>query len=310
MNRLSDQDIENIEEIRAFLEENEIEYHNLDYGHFCLNYGNPNGERAYEICYIPSLQYPMTYEKFGIYGVPSDYFFQLSWKAENEENSFKCWVKDFEWMNQRQKEVLKSYWLRAANKIPTRIYARDCEVREVPTREARDFEAEHCFYGKRGASLNLGLYLKKEKNGIPAGTLMMLYTFGKNFFGRDNSIEVLRVGTRKNCIVTGGASKLLKHFLNNYPVLKVGKNEVPVSKIKFYSDYCHNIGNSLSDMGFEFLNYSGGGFMNYWTETQEVKQRQPAHHKWVMQQMAEGNVIAVPNAGVKTFVMHVNREDE
>ena len=37
--------------------------------------------------------------------------------------------------------------------------------------------------------------------------------------------------------------------------------------------------------------------MNYWVETGEVKGRQPNKHKWVMEQMSLGKVIAVPNAG-------------
>jgi len=299
-------DIKNLNEIKAFLEENDIEY-DTEYDNFCLHYGNPDGKRMYEIEYIPSHLYPIAYEKYGIEGVEADYFYLKSYKAEHEDNSFKCWVKDYEWEDDRKREVLKSYFMYAAGKIKNRFYARDCEVKEVPSKTARQFESEHCFYGKRGASLNLGLYNKKEKHGIPAGTLMMIYTFGKNFFGKDNSIEVLRVGTRKFCNVVGGASKLLKYFVYNYPVLTMGSQEVPVTKLKFYSDYDHNIGGSMESLGFKFVNYSKGGFMNYWLETGEVKGRQPNKHKWVMEQMAQGKVLAIPNAGVKTFVMNIDR---
>lgn len=302
----TEKDIENIEQIRTFLEENDIPY-DTEYDNFCLYFGNPDGKRSYEICYVPSWQYPITYEKYGIYGVEKDYFFKQSYKAEHEDNSFRCWVKDYEWEDDRKREVLKSYFLYAAGKTQFRYYARDCEVREVPSKEAREFESENCFYGKRGASLNLGLYLKKEKNGTSKDTLLMIYTFGKNFFGKDDSIEVLRVGTKKFSNVVGGASKLLKYFIDNYPVLKMGNSEVPVTTLKFYSDYDHNIGGSMDELGFKFVSYSGGGFMNYWIHTGEVKGRQPNKHKWVMEQMTEGNVFAIPNAGVKTFVMDIDR---
>lgn len=301
----NEQDIKNLEEIKQFLDENEIEY-STEYDNFCLYYGNPDGKRSYEICYVPSHEYPIAYKNYGIEGVEMDHFYQLSHKAEHEQNSFKCWVKDYEWQDPRKREVLKSYWLYAAGKITKKFYARECEVREVGTKEGRAFESEHCFYGKRGASLSLGLYTKKEKHGIPKGTLLMIYTFGLNFFGKDKSIEVLRVGTKKAHQVMGGASKLLKHFVKNYKVLMIGGKYYPVQKIKFYSDYDHNIGLSMDQLGFEFVSYSGGGFMNYWVETGEVKGRQPTKHKWVMQQMKEGKVLAIPNAGVKTFVMYVN----
>jgi len=301
------QDEKNLNEIKQFLDDNGIEY-STEYDNFCLHYGNPDGKRSYEISYVPSAMYPIKYPKYNIDGVGMEFFYEQSYKAEHEQNSFKCWVKDYEWQDDRKREVLKSYFLYAAGKIKKTFYARECEVREVPTKEARDFESKNCFYGKRGASLNLGLYTKKEKHGVPKGTLIMIYTFGHNFFGKDNSIEVLRVGTLKFCNVAGGASKLLKYFLRNYETLTVGKKEVPVEIIKFYSDYDHNIGGSMDSLGFEFVNYSGGGFMNYWLETGEVKGRQPSKHKWVMEQMSEGKVLAIPNAGVKTFVMHVDRE--
>lgn len=212
-------------------------------------------------------------------------------------------MKDYEWALPRQREVLKSYILHAAHKTPYSWYARECEVRAVGPKIGRPFEEEHCFYGKRGASLSLGLFSKKEKYGLKEGTLLMLYTFGKNFFGKkDNIIEVIRVGTRKFSYVVGGSSKLFKYFLKNYKTIQIGKNEIEVKHIKFYSDYDHNIGGSMDKLGFKFKNYSGGGFMNYWLKENVAKQREPMRHKWIMQQMAEGKVIAVPNAGVKVFM--------
>ena len=300
------QDIDNLNDIRSFLDENQIAYSTED-DNFCLHHGNPDGKRSYEISYVPSHQYPVEHKRLGIAGVPANHFYTLSHQAEHQRNSFKCWVKDYEWMDDRKREVLKSYFMHAAGKSRYSYYARECEVREVVSSVARQFESENCFYGKRGASLSLGLYLKKERNGQPAGTLLMIYTFGKNFFGKDNSIEVLRVGTKKFSNVVGGASKLLKYFINNYPTLKMGATEHPVTTLKFYSDYDHNIGNSMDELGFKFVSYSGGGFMNYWVETGEVKGREPGRHKWVMEQMREGKVLAIPNAGVKTFVMEVDR---
>lgn len=302
----SERDFKNLGEIQRFLEENGIAY-STEYDNFCLNFNNPDGSRMYEIEYVPSYQYPIAYPQYDIPGVESDYFFKQSHQAEHEYKSFKCWVKDYEWEDDRKREVLKSYWMHVAGKTPAQYYARECDVRVVPTKEGRQFESEHCFYGKRGASLSLGLYSRKTKNDVPAGSLLMIYTFGKNFFGKDDSIEILRVGTRKFSHVVGGASKLLKHFIRNYPEMEVGKKVVPVRKLKFYSDYDHNIGHSMDALGFDFVGYSKGGFMNLWLETGQVKSRQPNRHKWVMEQMQEGLVLAIPNAGVKTFVLDLDK---
>lgn len=302
---MQDSDMKNIQEIKNFLDENQVPY-STEYSNFCLWYNDPGGRRMYEIEYVPSKNYPIAYPKYGIEGVGKDHFYNLSLKAE-QSNSFKLWIKDFEWNDPNKKEVLKSYILHAADKTPHNFYARDCEVREVPSKEAREFESVNCFYGKRGASLNLGLYLKKEKYGIAPGTLLMLYTFGMNFFGKTNNvIEIIRVGTLRFSRVSGGSSKLLKHFVDNYKSMTIGKKEVKVEYLKFYSDYDHNLGGSMDKLGFEFVGYSKGGFLNYWVETGEVKNREPMRHKWVMEQMSLGKCLAIPNAGVKTFILKMS----
>jgi len=301
---MTKENTQHLEEIRNFLNEYEIEY-STELDNFALWYNDPD-KRTYEIEYVPSLDYPIGYLKMNINGVDKNYFYNKSVEAE-ENNSFKLWIKDFEWRDEKKREVLKSYILHAADKTPNKYYARECEVKEVDVKEGSKFEEENCFYGKRGASLRLGLYSKKEKNGVPAGTLLMLYTFGKNFFGKkDNIIEIIRVGTLKFSQVIGGSSKLLKYFIDNYKVMTIGKNEVEVKQLKFYSDYDHNIGNSMDSLGFEFKGYSKGGFMNYWVESGEVKNREPMRHKWIMEQMQNGKCYAIPNAGVKTYILNLN----
>jgi hypothetical protein len=301
----NDKDISNLEDIKNFLNENEIDY-STERNNFWLWY-NDDSKRSYEIEYIPSIKFPISYPKYGIDGVDSDYFYRLSYESE-QNNSFKLWIKDYEWNDENKRDILKSYILHAANKTPNKIYARDCEIKEVDSKIARKFEVDNCFYGKRGASLNLGLYLKKDINDkLKKGTLVMLYTFGKNFFDkREGMIEIIRVGTLKFCHVVGGSSKLLKYFIKNYKEIKIGNNLIKVKNLKFYSDYDHNLGDSMNELGFNFEGYSKGGFMNYWIESGVVKHREPMKHKWVMQQMSEGRCLAIPNAGVKKYIMNLD----
>jgi len=298
-------DLQNLQEIKEFLDTNGIAYTQPEPNRFVFDQVDPDA-KAYEIFYVASHLYPVAQPKLGIVGVGKNFFYNM-FKANHENNRFMCFTKDFEWKDDRKREVLKSYWLYAANKIQMNFYARDMEVREVPAKDARAFESEHCFYGKRGASLNLGLYLKKDKHGFEKDTLMMIYTFGLNFFGKDNKIEVLRVGTRKFCNVAGGASKLLTHFTREYPVLKVGKQEIVTNALVFYSDSDHNSGSSMEQIGFEYVS-SGSGFMNYWIEQGIAKHREPSKHAEIMEEMRKGKVIAIPNAGVKTFLMKIERD--
>ena len=303
---MTENDLKNLEEIRTFLEENNIKYSEA-LGNFCLFYDEQEERRMFEIEYVPSLEFPITYPKYGIEGVDKDYFYKKSIEAL-DNNSFKFWIKDFEWNHPRKREVMKSQIMHAYGITPNKFYARDCVVREVGTQEGRAFEEENCFYGKRGASLTLGLYLKKDKNGFKKDTLLMLSSYGLNFFGKNsNTIEVIRVGTLRYSYVIGGSSKLLNHFINNYKTIKIGKRIVCVEKIKFYSDLDHNAGTSLLDLGYELHSYSGGGFMNYWLETGEVKAREPARHSWVMNEIKEGRCRSIPNAGVGTYLLDTNK---
>jgi hypothetical protein len=311
---LNSADLQNLKEIEQFLQDTEIPYIKSDDGMtFSLGCSPDSEKRPYHIKYVPARWFPVNSVKYKIEGVPSSYFAKQSIQAE-ERGEFICWTKDYEWKDDRKREVLKSYWTYEARKIKTSFYARECEVRLVPTKEAREFESENCFYGKRGASLNLGLYSKKDKGPVKKGDLLMVYTFGLAFLGgknnQINSVEVLRVGTLKFCNAIGGASKLLKYFIDNHRTVKIGDKDVRVDNVIFYSDYDHNSGSSMQSLAFQFVDFSHGGFMNDWfpgTENEHIKGRQPAKHKWVMEQTRLGNVIAIPNAGVKTFNLNIDK---
>jgi hypothetical protein len=277
-------------EMKLFLEHNNIDYF-MEHNNYCFYTKN---NMKYEICYIDSFNYSLN-------DIDKKYFYSLSVEAE-KNNSFKCWIKDFEWDNLNQKDILKSYILHAANKTINKIYARDCIVKIIDNKTARSFEKENCFYGKRGASLNLGLILKKDKCDLKAGSLIMLYTFGHNFFAKkDGVIEVIRVGTLKYHSVTGGSSKLFNHFLQNYKTIQIGKKLINVKEIKFYSDYDHNLGNSLSNLNFEFIGYSKGGIMNYWVKENIIKHRQPMKHNEIKEKITKNEILVIPNSGVKIF---------
>lgn len=300
---------ENLYEIELFLQENNISYTVDEENNkvFHLN------SKALQIRYVDSENHKMDYEKrFGIKGIPHNYFINLT--KENKENGIRTiWIKDWEIEEKktiinidgvelpdykRKWNVLMSYIKTGTGNVEQRFYARDCEVREVPNKELKPFLEENCFYGYRSANTNLGLYLKKDKNGLKEGTLLMVYTFGHPFFSKGlYDVEVIRVATKLFSQVVGGASKLLKYFLVNYPVLTVNKREVIVNKIVFIVDADHNDGGSLEVMGFEFVSHTGYGFMNVEAATGKVFHRKPMQHKLIMERMAKGEVYSVANAG-------------
>lgn len=340
----SDNDLEHIAEIKEFLAFREIPYTEDEkvFGLFHLNDG------LLQLRYVNSYYHPMDNSKrFGekCKGIPHNYFSIISHK--NADNGIRTiWIFDFEmeqtnpiWKDghyiedyHRQWEVIKNTICTATGHIDKRIYARDCECREISNTEARPFLDTNCFYGYRSATNTVALFLKKDKCGLKKGTMLMVYSFGHGFYANkkhleDPSIEIIRVSTLIGCQVIGGMSKCLKTFLVNHPTMEIGGREVLVNKLIFYCDASHNDGRGMqaSALGFDFVSWDiQGGFMNVFTDDCEEKierngkvatlkgkrgqvfHRKPMFHKEIMRLIGEGKIISVANAG--TIVYHMTRD--
>ena len=343
----TEDDLRRVKLITDFFDEEGIPYtpHNEVFGIFYLNEGK------LEVRYVNSMFYRIDNSKrFGeeFNGISKDYCINVS--HENFENGIRTfWIFDFE-MDQvnepyeyegekmegfhRQWEVIKNTLRTACGKIRYRFYARDCEVKLVDNAELRPFLNTNCFYGYRSANKNLGLYLKKDKNGLKKGTLLFVYTFGCNFYGNKNNqehpkIEIIRASTRLYCQVIGGISKCIKHFCENYPTITVNDREVAVEQLIFYCDGSHNDSRGMTNANsfFRFVSWEGGGFINMFTDDVdkdglkgvkgEVFMRRPLMHKQIMEAIGEGKIVSVPNAGTIVFEMkrsefmaaHGNKEE-
>ena len=224
------------------------------------------------------------------------------WEMSKNDNRYDFNISNNE-KDYRKWNVLKSYIKNATNRITNRIYARDCEIKVISNKDLRPFLEKNCFYGYRSSSLNLGLFLKKDKNNLKKGELVMCYTFGHPYFGKNKyDIEILRVSTLLDSQVIGGSSKLLKHFLNNYQSLSINGKYISTNTIVFYVDADHNTGNSLTKLGFEYKEWTRAGFMNINSLTGNVTHRQPMEHKKIMELMKEKKLYSVSNSGTKLFV--------
>lgn len=133
-----------------------------------------------------------------------------------------------------KKNIVQKFIKNKIGKTPERVFARKCEVREVPSNETRTFLEENHILGYTPASIRLGLYQDS--------TLVALMTFGKQrvAIGKpENAHELVRYATSK--LVVGGASKLLKAFIRTYDP----------DKIISYSDNEWSNGNLYNILGFE-----------------------------------------------------------
>ena len=109
-------------------------------------------------------------------------------------------VFEHEWLTKQ--DILKSIISSTLGIYKNRVYARNCEVKEVSSKEAKEFLENNHLQGYVNSSYRIGLYYNDE--------LVQLLTFGKSRF-KKNEIELLRMCTKLNTQVIGGFSKLLKH---------------------------------------------------------------------------------------------------
>lgn len=344
----SEIDNKHLQEIRDFLNDEGIPF--VESNDLCglFTIKDIKGQTI-ELRYVDSYFYPIDNSKrFGDIGkgVDINYFINIS--HQNYDNGIRTiWIFDFEMEEtnvglidgvvtpnyRRQWEVIKNTIRTATGHIRKRFYARDCYIKLVGNDELRPFLDTNCFYGYRSANKNIGLYLKKDKNGLKKDTLLFVYTFGYNFYGNkkrmdDPFIEIIRSSTKIGCQVIGGMSKCLKYFCETYPTLQIGDNEIKVNELIFYVDASHNDARGMQnkDLGFNFVSWNGAGFMNRWTDDVEdietdsegkkkilkgkkgeIFHRKPMYHKQIMKLMSQGKIVSIANAG--TIVYSIMRED-
>jgi hypothetical protein len=161
-----------------------------------------------------------------------------------------------EWNNPVKKDIWKSMLANLYGKTDNRIYARNCEIRELGKRECYDFLDNNHLQGKCASKIRLGLYHDNE--------LVSVMTFGntRHFIGGSNhQYELLRFCSKKHTNVIGGAGKLFNHFIKAYS---------PKSIVS-YADRRWSTGNLYNILGFTLYNESRPNY--YYVIDNERKNR-------------------------------------
>ena len=115
-----------------------------------------------------------------------------------------------------------------------KIYARKTVCREISYKESKEFLEKSHIQGNCMSKWQYGLF--------DGDKLVAVMTFGKSRFA--DEFELLRFANAINTNVVGGASKLLKHFVQDHP---------EISKIVSYADRRWSRGNLYEKIGFKFL---------------------------------------------------------
>lgn len=163
-----------------------------------------------------------------------------------------------------------------------KIYARNCTIKEISNREAREFNMLNHLQGHRNAQVTYGLFYKDS--------LVQLMSFSKTKYNKnltgDNDWEIIRGCPGSNNIVIGGVSKLFKHFIREYNP----------DNVFSYCDFNKFDGKSYELLGMKFIGYTGPD--KTWIVDGQPIKRNPKKYK----ELKESADYIVWGAGSKKYM--------
>ena len=173
--------------------------------------------------------------KYSVFNNPIEEPKRHLYKTEQcEERNIQLFhIFDTEWLSDKR-EIWISMIENKLNKN-IKIGARKCIVKEVSTKEAKEFINSNHLQGYINAKIKIGLYYE--------GKLLQVMTFGKPRYNKEYQYELIRFCTLKGYSVQGGGSKLLKTFERLYE---------PESLIS-YANRRWSTGKFYEKSGFQFI---------------------------------------------------------
>lgn len=191
--------------------------------------------------YLP--EYNVGFELDGLYWhceaqKPDPNYHVLKTQRCKEKGVRLIHIFEDEWNYKR--DICKNIVLSILKKNEIKIGARKCEVRELTSNECKDFIENNHVQGFIGFKYGFGLYYNNE--------LVSVMTFGKlrrnlGYKDENDTYEILRLCTKSGVSISGGASKMLKAFIEEYHP----------KKIITYSDKRWSDGNVYEKIGFSFV---------------------------------------------------------
>ena len=163
-----------------------------------------------------------------IHGGPIDKNYHARKTQIAEEAGYRC-IHVFDWDD----------WSTIIQLIVPKqtVYARKCKLMKIDKATAEIFTNKNHMQGScKGQDIVYGLYLE--------GELIEVMTFGKPRYNKHYDLELLRLCSRLDLNVVGGASKLFSAFKKDYPE----------SSVLSYCDYSKFTGKVYEQIGMK-LNY-------------------------------------------------------
>lgn len=222
---------------------------------------------GYEIdIYIPDkklgIEFNGTYWHSTATGTPKNYHLEKS-KLAQEIGIRLIHIYEYEWVDLIQQEKIKLLLNIALGRAQNRIYARQCNIRQLSNKEAKVLNDQIHLQNHRSAQVTYGLFYQNK--------LVQLMSFSKTKYNRnlstENSWEIIRGCPGSNNIVVGGVSKLFKHFVRDYNP----------DFVFSYCDFNKFDGKSYEALGMKFIGYTGPD-MKWLLSDGTVVNRNPKKH--------------------------------
>lgn len=207
---------------------------------------NKNSYKRYDI-YIPEFNIALEYDGIYYHSTNSTIKCNKHYERNNlsEEIGINCFhIISNEW-NSSQRFKWEYILRNNLGLNENKIFARKCSIREISSKDKDLFLDKYHFQGKDKSKIKIGLFYNDE--------LVSVMTFGNPRFNKKYQWELIRLCSKGNTTIIGGASKMLKYFERKYNP----------SSILSYSDRRRSSGNIYNVLGFNLLNVSNPNYFYY-----------------------------------------------
>lgn len=141
------------------------------------------------------------------------------------------------------------------NQYKNKIYGRSCIIKEIDGTSYSTFCKKYHFKGYASASIKLGLFYNDE--------LVQIMSFSKprKTIGSEKyDWELVRLCSKEDVCVVGGASKLFSYFTKKYK-----------GSIFSFCDFAHNKGDVYEKLGFKYIKLTAPNYI--WVKGKEFLPR-------------------------------------
>lgn len=168
-------------------------------------------------------------------------------------------ITDVEWYS--NKSLVLSRIKAKLGLYSQKLYARKCSVEPITVDLEREFLDTNHIQGYSPSKIAIGLFDTRRE-------LVAVMSFAAARYTTNAQWELLRLATKQNTIVIGGASKLFKYFVRKYNP----------DSIVSYSSITWNIGDIYSTLGFIYAHSSDPGY-NYYKSGKKYSRIKFQKHK-------------------------------